>query len=121
MTELPAGRELDALIAEKVMGWRFMHDGLGNMRWYQDTVAIDGYGPNHWGGYRDFSPSTDIAAAWEIVKKMRARGIPLRLVLVCAPGDPEWWYASFEANGWQVESNTAPLAICRAALRAAGA
>lgn len=72
---MEAGGELDALVAEKVMGWRWLHDGLGNMAWYEglhDTGWGDGgdAGRNR----RAWAPATDIAAAWQVVEKMRSDG-----------------------------------------------
>jgi hypothetical protein len=62
--------------------------------------------------------STDIAAAWEVVEKL-ADGIHGGFDLVL-----DWdggWEACFEIPGGQkvvsVNCDTAPLAICRAALR----
>ena len=61
---MKAGRELDALVAEKVMGWTW--DGktawspTGSRLW---MVRKD---PYWWLPYY----STDIAAAWEVVEKL---------------------------------------------------
>jgi len=61
-----AGRELDALVAEKVMGWTV--DGIWRM--YTGEVVRHAAGKNM---KTRFNPSTDISAAWEVVEK-NARG-----------------------------------------------
>lgn len=58
---LPAGRELDEFVALHVMGWTRMGDDL----WQDDsgrprTLAATSFG--------EFSPSTDLRAAWEVVE-----------------------------------------------------
>ena len=61
------GRELDALVAEHVMGWKLSADGS---EWLDaDEVYIED--AKYWriGGNDDilpWSPSTDIAAAWQV-------------------------------------------------------
>lgn len=117
MTDHQAGLELDALIAEKVMGYE---------RWEEDLwVATSD-------GFADELPhfSTDIAAAWEVVEKMRVQGVHLGV----APWGKDEWEAFEkmdhlnEARQWVSSRgddcvhvfgvDTAPLAICRAALAA---
>jgi hypothetical protein len=101
-----AGRELDALVAEKVMG-------------YKTAPIPDGETANP----PNFS--TDITAAWQVVEKMRERGyrLGLRTWVRSAEGeavfvDPKRERAS-EGNG--AFDASVPLAICIAALRAVGA
>lgn len=155
---MEAGRELDALVAEKVMGWRRMTEGevhpgarfdivypaaakAGFDRtrlsdWWFDAVRRDENGDavsthpveeivDYGYTIPAFSPSTDIAAAWEVVKKL----------------DPKWWPEvgrMHNDGGWYCEiclggnapvevgppirhvAKTAPLAICLAALKAVG-
>lgn len=107
------GRELDALVAEKVLG-------------YEITP----------GGYTGYLPSfsTDIAAAWEVVEKLRAMNSTLELYSPGALVNDEMgihaveWQATFKSweepwgpHGPSVEAQTAPHAICLAALKAVGA
>ena len=129
---MEAGRELDALVAEKVMGWHRVHDGL-NERW----ADVNGYGAyvNRGDGTPPpgmfWSPSTDIAAAWQVVEHMRLRW---------DHGNSTtdfWTIKDCGPSGWRVEIEfcpdhdapiviyaetppTAPLAICLAALKAVG-
>lgn len=101
--ELEAGREMDELIAVRVMGlvtaspapyWTYSRNGI--------QEPIPAY-------------STDIAAAWEVVEKMT----PGPGFYVTRAGGHGFWKAIFEDddNEGKAYSLTAPLAICRAALR----
>jgi hypothetical protein len=131
---LQAGRELDALVAEKVMGWDVLRYDNGTIviveRDDKDGIfcnqidADDTINHAIW-----WSPSTRINDTWRVVNKF------------C--NDWEWeigygevtgqeamgWYAMLipldtEKDNWLVENwpfaygDTAPLAICRAALKA---
>lgn len=145
---MEAGRELDALIAERVMGWtdvrhdwpcEYVVDGwmVAIDEAEQERLELDGrdvvgYEPPREGSrpLLDRVPaySTDIATAWQVVAKMREHASPrfqsLALVVWCYNRT----YATFDANAFTeydpttwVEANgehTTPLAICRAALAA---
>lgn len=113
MTELKAGRELDALVAEKVLGWkRGKRFGNGNGEWEIPGRENDSYKLTC---YRTPDYSTDIAAAWEIVEKLS--------MWVCPANNGHDWTAgrlsleepSPEGGTW---AETAPHAICLAALKA---
>ena len=103
------GPELDCLVAERVMGWQY---DLLRDAW----VKADG---GH--AYAEvWKPSTDIAAAWEVLEHLRERG--WRLVLN-PPGylsDEDWVIEilpkEFLGKVQLVYAPTAPTAICRAAL-----
>ena len=139
-TRYEAGRELDAEVAEKVMGWH----------WYAPEFVYQGYV-----GYADllapksnqvrgriimaandprlegmemgnFAPhySTDIAAAWLVVEKMAEIAF-LRLEVDGCPSagfDRSAWcsFGGIGQRGIMVEAraDTVPLAICLAALAA---
>lgn len=64
------GKELDVLIAEKVMGWKLHGDSKITSRTHGcKYVAPDGgyyHGPSEY--------STDISAAWELVEFLRDSG-----------------------------------------------
>ena len=114
---MPAGREMDALITEKVLKrvpcdkWEHYHvlnnayikRDCGHERCYPRNNA-----PNH---------SSDIAAAWEVVQWFVARRKRPSLARVA---ENEWRVAldDFKKNALAY-ADTAPLAICRAALLAA--
>lgn len=109
---MKAGRELDALIAEKVMGWkRVPGDDDQDSAW--DTGDPEGYFPYE----HNFRPSIDIAAAWQVVEKL-----PYLFTLTTNnpyhPTTPETeWFASFQAE-YEAEGCSPPHAICLAALKA---
>ena len=113
---MKAGRELDALIAEKVMGWKrgsfFGIDDddrwwlyLGNGKWQQQGF-----------GGKGFCPSTRIADAWLVVEKL-GKNFDVSRCRVYQEIEAWFWEASFH-NGPDAEADTAPLAICLAALKA---
>lgn len=115
-----SGRELDALVAEKVMGLSYDRPQAEKYgMYYTDTlsqVEVKCY-------------STDIAAAWEVVETMQARGITLSLEKRNYPSGPNsTWDAVFtgimgkirdqgEFSHFRSEAPSAPEAICLAALK----
>lgn len=138
--KLEAGGELDALVAVKVMGWE-VYGSVGSVtqefynKWLkrfkkreENVLYLDNVGrlsrysvkltaadENEEPQSEDWSPSTDIRAAMEIVAKMGGG-----FALHWRPGSMALgeglgaWFASFGLPGTDAE--TAPLAICRAAL-----
>ena len=136
--KLEAGRELDALVAEKVMGWTWCagprpFDGM-IMRWLfapgKEKLSL-AKGNEPMGSLSMPHYSTDVAAAWEVVERLVDDGhcpglifddnghwaLPLEGTQNCPMGPgPQDIATSFfiEADMW---AETAPLAICRAALR----
>ena len=121
--QLSAGRELDALVAEKVMGCTLRWDtwrGTGER--YPHCACTDGAGPHSCGDevwHEELAYySTEIAAAWTVVEAPVAKGFKVN-VMNRASG----WACHVVANpGQQTERvvyehhDTAPLAICLAAL-----
>ena len=132
--EMPAGREMDVLIAENVMGWA-VHQR--NTAWWvkvadENEVTTEVMGVTY--GKDRFAPSTNIADAWEVVERMP---IPFKLEKCWEKAyqiGPEGWSAcwctdadcegcnenSRCTNGDDAWAETAPLAICRCALKVAG-
>lgn len=118
---IEAGRILDALIAERVMGWTFVSHNC-YVPYGKDTC---GYNPSGKGGFHNDGRmpipkySTEIAAAWEVVEK-------LELAVLPAIYDGYKWAACTDAEGYYYsdkfcsQADTAPLAICRAALEVVG-
>jgi hypothetical protein len=106
ITVMPAGRELDALVAEQAMGWNVCgtadNDKAGIAPGQQcSAVRIPKY-------------STDIASAWDVLMKVQDVG---SLQNFGGFG----WRCEIHATGPGTrdcagEADTAPLAICRAAL-----
>lgn len=100
--EMPAGREIDALIAEKLMRLQVRMNNNG------DLLDVNGY---------EFpSYSTDIAAAWKVLYLFEngTGADAVHLNWVRAPGQS--WTCVFRSDAVG-HGETAPLAICRAALK----
>ena len=107
-------RELDALIAEKVMGFTDIRQ-IGMIE--NSLVGMDPEGISRHTGVPYYS--TDISAAWLVEEKMRANG--WRFVIV---GVPEGIAASFRKGdsftGEEPFQESAAMAISIAALKALG-
>ncbi len=113
------GRTLDALVAEKVMGF-YVHRGedgpdgyVSYNTEYKSRFLLDQY-------------STEITAAWEVLEVLRSQGwsfsvsSPYKL----AGGDQHAWRCTLDHKAdtdYEVEADSAPHAICLAALKACGA
>ena len=123
---MKAGRELDALIAEKVMGWAATHEDELYI-WFNDGVPgppkrfcsdIDYYRENPF----FWSPSTQIADAWLVVEKLREMGAWISLG--AKDGAFNWDFRGIireeqdDERRFIAHAATAPLAICLAALKA---
>ncbi len=111
---MEAGCELDALIAEKVMGWTLRISDDRDDAYSQSWLS----GPNILTDSRfvfEFEPSTDIAHAWLVVDKLIADGCRVDVVRL-GPTHP--WTCEVWRGPWRVldHAEAAPLAICRAAL-----
>jgi hypothetical protein len=141
-SNLPAGRELDELIADKVMGleWRPLKMYYAPEGWYPKDY--DGPNPHPYGlpGYQDELPaySSEMGAAWQVAEKMTVRmgydnpDFEWRGPLfkpenryLTAEGYPlgtTCWYVVVEMEGRRLAicADTAPHAICLAALQAVG-
>jgi hypothetical protein len=139
---MQAGRELDALVARDVFGWRVEfgesaeqrwafvwvdgHEQPGEFRWWKGSEAESAAG---WASLELPRYSTDIAAAWEVAERCG----------ISVVRSEDGWYAVkpediqhgslrgtafptitlvFPEMRYPEPSPTAPLAICRAALAA---
>ena len=135
---MPAGRELDTLVAKKVMGWVYREywgqlvpseqlDAPMWSEWAQDETGdvcrhpINRLSNIPYRGDKPWIPeySTEIDAAWKVVEKMQKDGFYFELSHdLCA------WTAIFQHadSGKVIHVNTtksnAPEEICRAALLA---
>lgn len=121
---MQAGEEMDRAVAEKVMGWILYGDRFGWGTWtlpQGDIIKTQSLkkmaGP-------DWSPSKSIVAAWEVIEKMGLLGWTTD---VQWKGDARDYARTAEVSmsTWEstyrsahAASDTAPLAICRAALAA---
>lgn len=119
---LEAGPELDALVAEKVMGCNLIphtNEKFGmtcgcrdkQHRHYEESLddLLNAY-------------STDIAAAWKVVEKLQKEA--LIIVVDISDADPPIeccvetrGYSENNGARWVASAATAPLAICRASLK----
>lgn len=111
--ELLTGREMDARIAALIgdtqdeEGWWVSRDG--------SRISVDDGGPRHY--------STEIAEAWKVVEKLIREGqgdFHIEHVGSTDGQHHDWCAGRFcfdPAEKWGY-ADTAPLAICRAALKA---
>lgn len=119
---MPAGPELDRMVAERVMGWR-PYTAAGTF--LDELGGIHNTHPSAHGGLA-FHPSEKIAHAWEVVEQMIAKRVHLDIISI-----DDGWMAGDGGKGYADEdgcvsldlrnhakAETAPLAICRAALKA---
>lgn len=107
-TDLPAGRELDALIAERIFGakkrivkWP-LEDRLV-FDWPDNHTCFERYLPNY---------STDIGTAWEIIEEFNKRESDYNI--------SELFYNQLKQQDifLYLTQERAALAICRTALKA---
>ena len=116
--DMPAGPELDRLVAEQVMGWTPALAANGKDIGLFNTGRPNVGNDDHQRWLFSFTPSTNIAHAWEVVERVfLARCEAFRL---------QWgeffgaWRAGYGNSDVPLGiAPTAPLAICRAALKAA--
>ena len=119
LMQLSAGREIDVLVAEQIMGWQIETD-KPKLRKLQTYFSRDE--ERRWwrapegGWYCDpLSYSSDIAAAWHIVESMNTRGQFLFL-----SQSSEEYKAAFDEprtiSPDYISETSVALAICKAAL-----
>ncbi len=115
---MKAGRQLDALVAEKVMGWELTQSRLGH---YHVITSPSGKPIKTHSHIPLFS--TDIAAAWLVVEKLITDGYEVSIDSIidgffeCGINKDD---GEIDARiiGWEREAPTAALAICLAVLEA---
>ncbi len=125
---MTAGRELDALVAEKVFGVLAVHDSRdGYGKGARQYPAING---NPSGPVPFYS--SDIACAWLVVEKMRRDGWAFTLLLTPPASSVIVPTAAFRQSvyppdcrsiqeaGYSSHAESVPAAICLAALKAVG-
>jgi hypothetical protein len=124
-----AGRELDAEIARRIMGVEAHQAKTGDMIFTIHRDFIDDgdywYYREGWGYDEVPHYSTDIAAAWQVVERVRTfnKGDEIGLeVSVIALSDHYDCHIETNSSAYLVveEADTAPLAICLAALHVVG-
>lgn len=124
---MQAGRELDALVAEKVMGLKVRKEkvpnGHGHPAAHYDLVDF-WYGKNEDIGHLPHY-STDISAAWKVMEKLKTLVKSPGYVDVGTNNDKDGWSCelvrrSGEGGQPAIFAPTAPLAICLTALETVG-
>lgn len=118
-------RQIDALVAEHVMGWHLRENlgAAGGKLWHGHGGGF-GDMPEHW--QPEFS--TEIEDAWKVVEKMREHPDARYRTLFIVAYSYNRTYATFDAEArdddkaWTEANgdNAAPMAICLAALKAHG-
>lgn len=109
---LKPGRELDALVAEKVMGWKRSLTGFWFPPDLHPNANIIGHEIPHY--------STDTGAAWEVVEKFPHFYLFRWIAGGPMPGQWECRFSDTDDGTKIVWADTAPHAICLAALKAVG-
>lgn len=111
---MDAGREIDALVAEKVMGLDVFEDQAN----YRGVGTIPHATTGRLGDLPHYS--TDIAAAWQVLDKFDGYDLSKAWAnedrYGCALACELWYYDGRGAAG----ASTMPHAICLAALKAKG-
>lgn len=141
MNTLEGGHDLDARIAEKVMGWKRMrwcdwqhdsresltyawHDADGNIVAHAQEMECEECGKDA----KFWCPSTDIAAAWTVMTNVNDKYTCMctftidkngQTCCVFTPIRNFYQESSYKImdNPHVVRANTVELAICRAALQ----
>ena len=128
--EMVAGRELDALVAEKVMGLSPCHFamrgaiGMNTVWQCQHADQTPDFSRNCFDATGELGPhrySTAIAAAWEVVEKFQHDGWAVEVDWCPAHEQGPCWFSELSKTGpdyYRDHADTAPLAICFAALEA---
>jgi hypothetical protein len=121
---MKSGRELDALVAEKVMRWKRVPSAMQGWSVGWEIPEGSRFAP----GWALFTPgfSTSIEAAWEVVERIKAIGcVDIQVlhggtyqVQIDRYGASAGWDSAFVES---TEGESAPHAICLAALKSIGA
>lgn len=120
---LPVGRELDALVAQKVMGWvEVEKKPIANA--YGQTVIEDYVGkPNFAAPQPVLVPrySMMIQEAWKVADKLRDSAQFVAVISGKGPQGVQPWICKVNREGGFIEerADTAAHAICLAALKGA--
>lgn len=120
---MEAGKELDSLVATKVMNWIEKHwespFGLSKRdSWVDPATGVTLRRVSAW------RPSTDLPTAWWVVEEMSELGYNMSLLHLSTELWPDYWYCDFRPKSkreppkyeWVDHQETAQLAICKAAL-----
>ena len=118
-----AGHDTDDAVAIHVMGWFWQSNLWGRMAWFEtdDSDPASAFREVDFYEWEPFRPSTNIAHAWRVLEYFTWPQFYTRLVRT----ETGNWRCDIELNGGDgpnrsAWAETAPLAICRAALAAVG-
>lgn len=102
------GPKLDAVIAEKVMGWKWCSSYHGWTSTGKTRGPCAGQG-------RSFHPSTSIESVWDVVSLLEKSGFFLELKTIVLHDGRRWWanFQGSESAPWT--GVTVSHAICMAA------
>lgn len=125
---MEAGREMDAAVAERVMGEARPTREFTISEFDTAMVGTPVLSPQGcWYGVFEFEKgdkgewvpmpySTDIAAAWKVVERLKSLGWHVQIKM--SEGTKCLCALENDSDDWCGYEDTAPLAICRVALRA---
>jgi ABA sandwich protein len=119
-------RALDALVAERIFGWRWMRSSVSGRQaifpmdqhpeWFTAPASrVEGLA-NDW-DCRLPHYSTDMAAAWLVVEKLKKA--ECRVIIRATPNDCGYdcEIEKSKSDWWSIGQESAPIAICQAALK----
>lgn len=111
--DMPAGRDMDRMVAEQILGWkRGIVYGNRNGEWI--VPGHKGY-PITFDCTPKFSEKID--AAWKLIEHAAKQGLHVRIsIRLDIAGEANGYIVKW--NGYYHIAETAPLAICQAALLA---
>ena len=121
---LPTGRELDALVAEKVLGWlqvrkQMIANAMGQpvMEDFVGLPTVSAASPQLIPRYR-----TMIQEAWKVADALRERSQFVAVLSGLGPQGVQPWICKINRDGGFIEerADAAPLAICLGALKSVG-
>jgi hypothetical protein len=134
MSKAKSGRELDALVAEKVMGWQWFVSAQTGRRalfhprglpdWFSKPATGTEDIARNWDPFPEYS--SDIAAAWKVIGQIMGPFIDVSVTEVgpyrndgCSKCEITWSNDEDDPQEYSLQeiADEAPLAICRAALR----
>jgi len=113
---MEAGLELDALMAECVMGWKSGgKSNSGNAFFPKQDGDRIGRGKENW-RFHPWDPSSDISSAWRVAEHVMAHPGVFASELLMMDNKRFGIYLG-DDEVVSAYADTAPLAICRAALK----
>ncbi|HEY8542624.1 MAG TPA: hypothetical protein VIL29_09590 [Pseudothermotoga sp.] len=110
-------REIDRLVAEKVMGWEPYYDDGDLISFITDAGSLFFSDDDEC----EWNPTTTIQHAWQVVEKLIDNGYDFTIYNHNKEFNVEINIEEDDKHLWFYgEANSAPLAICLAALKAVG-